>query len=91
MHPKCFCFFVLYLGFTHQHRFFPNNFVSTFFRFFSLLFVYLIAGMIFMKFVKKAEGKEVIPNSSFWFAIPGHIKVSGSSTSRKIEPIENSF
>ena len=29
-----------------------------------------------MKFVKKAEGKEVIPNSSFWFSIPGNIKVS---------------
>ena len=46
------------------------------FRFFSLLIVYLVAGMIFMKFVKKAEGKEVIPNSSFWFSIPGNIKVS---------------
>ena len=29
-----------------------------------------------MKFVKKAEGKEVVPNSSFWFSIPGNIKVS---------------
>lgn len=42
--------------------------------FFSLLFVYLVVGILFMKFVKKAEGKEVIPNSSFWFAIPRNIK-----------------
>ena len=29
-----------------------------------------------MKFVKRAEGKEMIPNVSFWAALPGLIKVS---------------
>lgn len=42
--------------------------------FFSLLFVYLIVGALIMKFVKKAEGKEVIPNIGFWTAVPSHIK-----------------
>ena len=58
-----------------------------FFRFFSLLFVYLVVGMIFMKFVKKAEGKEVIPNSTFWFAIPGQIKVSWSTYRTTIKTV----
>ena len=41
--------------------------------------VYFIAGVVFMKFVKKAEGKEVIPNVSFWAALPVLIKVSLST------------
>ena len=49
-------------------------------RFFSLFFVYLIAGVAFMKFVKKAEGKEVVPNVNFWTALPELIKVSLQST-----------
>ncbi|KAL8609024.1 hypothetical protein ACOMHN_065250 [Nucella lapillus] len=44
-------------------------------RFFSVLLVYLVAGVMFMKFVRKAEGKEVVPNYSIWTAIPGLIKV----------------
>ena len=33
-----------------------------------------------MKFVKKAEGKEVVPNVNFWTALPELIKVSLQST-----------
>ncbi|KAL8609023.1 hypothetical protein ACOMHN_065249 [Nucella lapillus] len=42
--------------------------------FFSLLLVYLVAGVMFMKFARKAEGREVVPNYSIWTAIPGLIK-----------------
>ncbi|XP_061180229.1 uncharacterized protein LOC133188757 [Saccostrea echinata] len=42
--------------------------------FFSLLFVYLIGGVLFQIFIKKNSGKHAIPNSSFWFGLPGLIK-----------------
>jgi 1,2-dihydroxy-3-keto-5-methylthiopentene dioxygenase len=40
----------------------------------SLIFVYFVGGIIFMKFVKHAEGIEIIPNVEFWVAIPGLVK-----------------
>ncbi|XP_019623690.1 PREDICTED: uncharacterized protein LOC109469593 [Branchiostoma belcheri] len=36
--------------------------------------VYVIAGAIFMKFVKGAQGSEVIPNIAFWKSLPGYVK-----------------
>ncbi|XP_061180312.1 uncharacterized protein LOC133188845 [Saccostrea echinata] len=42
--------------------------------FFSLLVVYLIGGVLFQIFVKKNSGKNAIPNSNFWFGLPGLIK-----------------
>jgi hypothetical protein len=42
--------------------------------FFCLLFVYVVGGFIFLKFVRKAEGIEAIPNYSFWGMLPGLIK-----------------
>merc|ERR1712050_468611 len=42
--------------------------------FFVVIVVYFIAGMLFLKFVKKNEGAEIIPNKSFWTALPGLIK-----------------
>ena len=41
----------------------------------SILAAYLIFGVIFMKFVKKAEGKEMIPNYEFWSSVPSDFKV----------------
>ena len=35
---------------------------------------YLVGGIVFMKFVKGAEGKEIIPNVTLWMGIPGLIK-----------------
>ncbi|XP_065845833.1 uncharacterized protein [Oscarella lobularis] len=42
--------------------------------FFNLLFVYLFVGILYMKFGTGAQGKEVMPNGNFWFALPGLIK-----------------
>ncbi|KAJ4459731.1 hypothetical protein PAPYR_4120 [Paratrimastix pyriformis] len=33
--------------------------------------LYIVGGMAFMKFKKGATGKEIIPNSAFWFGLPG--------------------
>ncbi|XP_052092392.1 uncharacterized protein LOC127728833 [Mytilus californianus] len=45
-----------------------------------LLFVYLIGGFAFQTAVKKAEGKDRIPNFGFWVALPGLIKEGFSLT-----------
>ncbi|KAI8481828.1 hypothetical protein Bbelb_404330 [Branchiostoma belcheri] len=42
-----------------------------------LVAVYVIAGAIFMKFVKGAQGSEVIPNIAFWKSLPGYVKIQG--------------
>ncbi|XP_078703453.1 uncharacterized protein LOC144928647 [Branchiostoma floridae x Branchiostoma belcheri] len=39
-----------------------------------LVAVYVIAGAIFMKFFKGAQGSEVIPNIAFWKSLPGYVK-----------------
>ncbi|XP_045169679.2 uncharacterized protein LOC123532334 [Mercenaria mercenaria] len=36
--------------------------------------LYFVVGAAIMKFCKKATGKEVIPNSSFWCGLPGNVK-----------------
>ncbi|XP_048247816.1 uncharacterized protein LOC125377817 [Haliotis rufescens] len=36
--------------------------------------VYAVGGVSIQKFVRKAEGKEIIPNLNFWSSIPGLIK-----------------
>ncbi|XP_053374166.1 uncharacterized protein LOC123531100 [Mercenaria mercenaria] len=41
---------------------------------FSILGAYLIVGLIVKKFVYKESGKELIPNTAFWFALPSLIK-----------------
>ncbi|XP_066302917.1 uncharacterized protein [Branchiostoma lanceolatum] len=40
----------------------------------SVIVVYFVGGMIVMKFVKGAQGLEIIPNSGFWSSLPGYIK-----------------
>ena len=44
-------------------------------RFFSVAFLYIVGGIVLQKGVRGASGKEVIPNSNFWLALPGLIKV----------------
>ncbi|XP_077978999.1 uncharacterized protein LOC144434422 [Glandiceps talaboti] len=39
-----------------------------------LVTVYFVGGILFLKFVKKEEGSDVIPNKNFWFVLPGLIK-----------------
>jgi hypothetical protein len=42
-----------------------------------VLVIYLVAGILFMKYKRGATGKEVIPNVEFWSSLPGLIKVGG--------------
>ena len=46
-----------------------------FFSFLSVLFVYLVGGVLFNKFQRGATGKELVPNYSFWSELPGLVKV----------------
>ena len=45
------------------------------YRFSVLVVLYLVVGMLFMKFGRGAQGKEVIPNVDLWIALPGYVKV----------------
>ncbi|XP_045169913.1 cation-dependent mannose-6-phosphate receptor-like [Mercenaria mercenaria] len=42
--------------------------------FFAVLVVYLIAGVVFNKFVRHNTGKELMPNVTLWVAFPGLVK-----------------
>ena len=47
-----------------------------FFRFFVLLFVYLVAGILIKRYKMGVESvPEVIPNYEFWARIPSLVKV----------------
>ena len=46
------------------------------FSFFVILVIYLVSGILFMKYKRGATGKEVMPNIEFWSSLPGLIKVS---------------
>jgi cation-dependent mannose-6-phosphate receptor len=41
----------------------------------SLFAAYLFGGMAIMKFVKGAQGVEIIPNYGFWSSLPSLVKV----------------
>ncbi|KAK6166146.1 hypothetical protein SNE40_022909 [Patella caerulea] len=42
--------------------------------FFAVLVVYVIAGISFQRFARKASGKEMAPNYGFWSSMPGLVK-----------------
>ncbi|XP_041367035.1 uncharacterized protein LOC121381753 [Gigantopelta aegis] len=42
--------------------------------FFVLLFVYFSSGVSYQTFVRKASGREMIPNSGLWCSLPGLIR-----------------
>lgn len=44
-------------------------------RFACIIIVYLIVGILVMKFVKGASGKDVVPNVGFWSDFPFLVKV----------------
>ena len=48
-------------------------------RFSVLVVVYMVGGMIFMKYGRGAEGREVIPNYNVWIQMPSLVKVCGNS------------
>ena len=57
---------------------------SSVFRFFVLVFVYLICGILIKKFKMGAEGlTEMVPNNEFWADVPSLIKVRSEVKSKK--------
>ena len=44
--------------------------------FFTVGFTYLVAGIMFNKFARGAEGKEMVPQVGFWTSLPGLALVS---------------
>lgn len=46
-----------------------------FHRFFVLLALYIVGGIVFLYYVRGARGKEVIPNYEFWMELPLLIRV----------------
>lgn len=53
-----------------------NDWNSANCSFVGLALVYVVAGVIVQKTVRKATGREVIPNHDLWFSLPGLIKVT---------------
>lgn len=45
------------------------------FRFFVLVTVYLISGVLFMKYKRNESGIGLLPNRNFWVDLPALIKV----------------
>ena len=52
---------------------------------FVLIAVYLIAGVLFNKLYKRANGKEVIPNVDFWTELPGLARDGVLFSSNKVK------
>lgn len=46
----------------------------------SLFAAYLLGGMAIMKFIKGAQGVEIIPNYEFWASLPSLVKVMISNS-----------
>jgi hypothetical protein len=77
-------FLIMYKPTTHKKQ--TTKSLLTHLLFFCSLIclatAYLIGGMIFMKFARKASGTDIIPNKQFWLGFPGLIKVRGISQNR---------
>ena len=50
------------------------------FRFFVFLLIYLIGGMLFLRFIRGAKGWEQVPNYEFWYEFPLYVRVSNISS-----------
>ena len=59
---------------THTFSFF--NLLLFCFSFFVLVLVYLVGGVLYMRFVRGATGVEQIPQLEFWKGLPGAAKVN---------------
>lgn len=55
---------------------FKENLSISVHRFFVTFALYWIFGILFMKFVRRAQGTEMIPNLEFWKELPLVIRVS---------------
>lgn len=49
------------------------------------IFVYLVGGMVFQTVLRKAEGKERVPNVAFWSALPSLIKEGFQFTYKSVK------
>ena len=47
-----------------------------------VVILYFIAGVLFMKFAKGAQGTELVPNVKFWSTLPFYVKVSAATMLR---------
>ena len=66
---------------------YPELYAIFCFRLFVLVVVYLVSGILFLKYHKKQEGKDLIPNYEFWKDFPLKIKVCASFESYSISTI----
>ena len=68
--------YVFFLFFFYKLKLFTYVLIfHTFSRFFVLLTSYFVGGFVYLKFVKKSQGKETIPNVTFWTSLPSDVKV----------------
>lgn len=56
--------------------------------FFSLVAVYLIAGLLFNRLYRRETGREMIPNVTFWTALPGLVRDGFRFTVAKVRRTE---
>ena len=61
-------------GIFEEHSLF--TFIFEYFRCFVLIVVYIISGVVFMKYKKEATGSELIPNKQLWISLPALVKVN---------------
>ncbi|RNA00049.1 cation-dependent mannose-6-phosphate receptor-like, partial [Brachionus plicatilis] len=52
--------------------------------FVSVPFIYLIGGIVFLKFIKKKNGTEMIPNYQFWSSLPNYVRTGSAYAMSKI-------
>jgi len=56
-----------------------------------VVILYFLIGIIFMKFAKKAQGPEIIPNIEFWKGLPSLVKVNISYRNLPYNPSQVSL
>ncbi|KAK7109133.1 cation-dependent mannose-6-phosphate receptor-like [Littorina saxatilis] len=59
--------------------------------FFVVLIIYVAAGIAYNRTRKQATGMEMVPNISFWRAIPGYVKDGFVFTTGKIRPKKSGY
>ncbi|XP_052245427.1 uncharacterized protein LOC127854433 [Dreissena polymorpha] len=59
--------------------------------FFSVIILYLIGGLIFMKFVRKKDGIEIFPHITFWRSVPVLVQSGAKFTVSKVTRKEATY
>lgn len=65
------------LKYTSKHATLESNYIDflDIFRFASIVFFYIVLGVVIQKVVRKQSGVHLIPNYELWSSVPGNIKV----------------